>query len=97
MCNTIEQAEIFKNKVISLSGTTLTTSDMECISLFLTSSFNKEWKMLDLSLCSIQDNGLNILYRGLCHRSDITIDTLQLICNDLTTQSSSLVSEFTVN
>ena len=95
LCNTIERANIFHDRVISLWGT-LTGSDMECISLFLTSSFNKEWERLDLSYCHIQDKGLNILYRGLRHCSNITINGLDLINNGLTTQSSSLISELTV-
>ena len=96
MCQTIEQAEIFKSKVINLADTTLTASDMECISLFLTSSFNKEWKKLNLSYCHIQDKGLKILYRRLCHSNDVTIDYLRLTDNCLTSQSSSLISELTV-
>ena len=97
MCQTIERAGIFKSKVINLMGTTLTASDVECISLFLTSSFNKEWKELNLSLCHIQDKGLNILYRGLRHSNDVTIDELWLPYNGLTSKSSSLISELTVN
>ena len=96
MCKRIKQAEIFKSKIINLQGTALTTSDMECISLFLTSSFNKEWKMLSLSSCHIQDKGLNILYNGLHHSNDITIDTMELSWNVLTTRSSSWISELTV-
>ena len=96
MCQTIERAEIFKSKVINLGGTTLTASDMECISLFLTSSFNKEWKELYLHNCHIQDKGLNILYRGLRHSNDVTIDDLWLDYNGLTSKSSSLISELTV-
>ena len=96
LCQTIERAEIFKSKEIILVGITLTDSDMECISLFLTASFNKEWKVLNLLNCHIQDKGLKILYRGLRHCSDITIDKLWLDCNDLTTLSSSLISELTV-
>ena len=96
LCNTIEQANIFHDREISLAGTPLTGSDMECISLFLTSSFNKEWEELILWGCHIQDKGLNILYRGLLHCSDVTINTLELGNNTLTTQSSSLISELTV-
>ena len=96
LCNTIERANVFDNRVIWLGGTTLTGSDMECISLFLASSFNKEWERLDLHYCYIQDKGLNILYRGLRHCSDITINGLGLRYNGLTTQSSSLISELTV-
>ena len=96
ICKTIERAEIFKSKVISLRDTTLTTSDIECISLFLTSSSNKQWQGLNLSSCYIQDKGLNILYRGLRHSSDVTIDYLQLSFNGVTRRSSSLLSELTV-
>ena len=42
LCNTIEHAGVFDDKEIDLGGTTLTFSDIECISLFLTLSFNKE-------------------------------------------------------
>ena len=96
MCKTMEGAEIFKRKVIYLRSTTLTASDMECVCLFLTSSFNKEWKVLNLINCHIQDKGLNILYRGLRHINDVTIDVLWLHYNGLTSQSSSLISELTV-
>ena len=96
LCNTIERANIFHDRAISLSGKTLTGSDMECISLFLTSSFNKEWERLNLLSSPIQDKGLNILYHGLRHCNDITINNLWLWNNGLTTQSSSLISELTV-
>ena len=99
MCYTIEQAEIFRNKIISLGGlmaTTLLSNNMECLSLFLTSSSNKQWEELDLSLCHIQDKGLNILHRILRHTSDVIINYLGLDYNDLTRQSSSLISELSV-
>ena len=96
LCNTIEQADIFKNRQIDLMSTTLTGVDIECISLFLASSFNKVWEWLNLSGCYIQDKGLNLLYRGLRHATDITINALTLNRNGLTVQSSSLISELTV-
>ena len=96
MCKIIERAEIFMSKTIDLVGTTLTASDMECISLFLTSSFNREWERLNLHYCHIQDKGLNILYRGLRQNSNVTINQLKLISNGLTRQSSSLISEITI-
>ena len=96
ICQTIERAQIFKSKEIILGWATLTASDMVCISLFLTSSFSKEWKKLNLYNCHIQDKGLNILYRGLCHSNDVTIDVLWLDYNGLTSKSSSLISELTV-
>ena len=95
LCNTIERANIFHDRVISLGGIILTGSDMECISLFLTSSF-KEWEGLNLYSCHMQDKGLHTLYRGLRHCSDITINYLVLLNNGLTTQSSSLISQLVV-
>ena len=96
MCRTIEQAPIFNGKEIVLINTTLTAGNVECVSLFLTSSFNKKWCMLNLSGCYIQDKGLNILYHALCHSTDVTIDQLWLDYNDLTSQSASLIGEITV-
>ena len=93
LCNTIERAEVFNDKVINLGGATLTGSDIECVLLFLASSFNKEWEMLNLSSCYIQDKGLNTLWRGLRHTTDITVNKLALDNNGLTVQSSSLISE----
>ena len=97
MCYTIEQAEIFHNKIIILSLTTLLSNDMECLSLFLTSSSNKQWEELNLYNCHIQDKGLNILCRILRHSSDVIINQLVLMDNGLTAQSSSLISELSVN
>ena len=76
LCNTIEQSAVFSDRKIRLEYTTLTGSDMECISLFLTSSFNKEWEWLYLSSCHIQDKDLNTLYCGLHHTNDIIIKQL---------------------
>ena len=96
MCNIIEQAEIFSDKIINLWYKTLTANDLECISLFLTLSSNKEWERLDLSFRYIQDKGMNILYHGLCHSSDTTINQMWLSSNGLTAHSSSLISKLTV-
>ena len=95
LCDTIERADIFHNREIDLEDIALTASDIECISLFLASSFNKEWELLDLFGCYIQDKGLNTLWRGLRHTTDITINTLGLGNNGLTVQSSSLISKLT--
>ena len=96
MCCTIEQAKSFEAKEISLWGTSLTGNDMKCMSLFLSSSFNKDWEWLFLDDCHIQDRDFNILYQGLQHKRDVTITNLSLGYNLLTTQSSFLISKFTV-
>ena len=96
LCDTIEKADIFHNREIELQGTTLTINDIECISLFLASSCNKEWKLLDLSGCCIHDKGLHTLWRGLRHTTDITVNALRFTNTSLTVQSSSLISDLTV-
>ena len=97
ICKTIERSVTFSDKKIDLYNIRLTTSDVECVTVFLTSSFHKEWVGLYLSYCYIQDHGLHILHRGLLHCSDVTINELWLGYNGLTTQSSSLISDITVS
>ena len=102
MCDTIQQSETFnvvldrEENVMHLGQETLTSSDLECTSVFLTSSSIKEWFYFHLYNCYIQDKGLHILYRGLRHISDVTINRLQLYNNGLTSQSSSMISELAV-
>ena len=96
ICKTIEQSVKFSDKMIDLGYNTLTTNDVECVTVFLTSSFHKEWVGLYLHRCYIQDHGLHTLHRGLLHCSNITIDQLWLGYNALTTQSSSLIRDITM-
>ena len=96
ICDAIGQSKVFKNEVINLRRTRLTTSDVECAAVFLYSSFHKTWKELQLSHCYIQDHGLHILHRRL-RQSDITITELGLDYNELTKLSSPLVSEITIH
>ena len=96
ICDAIGQSRVFKNQVINLRRTRLTTSDVECAAVFLYSSFHKTWKELQLSHCYIQDHGLHLLHRRL-RQSDITITELGLDYNELTKLSSPLVSEITIH
>ena len=99
MCNTIERAKVFDNKIIDLSDTNLTANEIECISTFLTFSVNKEWIRLDFANCYIQDHGLHILYHGICSSSGSDITTLNALTlrnNELTNRSSSMVREITI-
>ena len=97
ICKTIERSVKFSDKKINLSFTRLTASDVECITVFLTSSSHKEWVWLILRNCYIQDHGLHIFHRRLLHYTDITITELWLSYNGLTSQSSSMISDITVS
>ena len=96
MCKSIEEATKLDKQEINLFNTRLSPSDLECLTIFLTCSSQKEWKKLDLWYCHIQDHGLQILQRGL-RSSDVTITELDLDNNDLTAASSSAISDLTIS
>ena len=92
----IAQVEgLFKGQVIDLSNQTLLPRDLSTLVFFLIRSFNKTWKMLNLSKCNMGINGCIILLEGLFKhgtRSIIHIDKIDLSYNQLTLKS--LVSLF---
>ena len=96
MCKSIEEATKLDEQQIDLRFTWLSPSDLECLTTFLTCSSHKEWKMLSLWYCHIQDHGLQILQRGL-RSSNVIITHLQLWHNDLTAVSSSAISDLTIS
>ena len=97
ICKTIEHSVTFRNKVIELSDTRVTAGDMECITQFFTLVLCKEWMILNLSYCYIQDHGLHILRQGLLHCNDVIIDKLWLSHNGLTTQSFPFISDIIIH
>ncbi|XP_065885602.1 protein NLRC3-like isoform X1 [Dysidea avara] len=96
MCKSIEEAEIFNNKEINLSSSRLSATDLECVSLFLTSSSHKQWVKLNLMLCYIQDRGLHTIHKYL-KNCDVIINNLWLIDNGLTSSSSSFISDIVLS
>ena len=95
-CKTIETSKTFSDKKINLCYTPLTTTDVECVAVFLASSCNKEWEELNLSHCYMQDHGFHILHHRLIHCNDLTINNLELCNNGLTKRSAALIREITV-
>ena len=95
-CRSIEQGTQLDEQQIDLYNTRLSPSDLECLTTFLTCSSHKEWKMLNLSCCLIQDYGLQILQHGL-RSANVIITVLELRYNDLTAASSSAISDLTIN
>ena len=89
-CRAIESAKIFQQKTIDLRGNKLSTSDVECVALFLTSSSRKEWTKVDLRTCYIGDRGLRVLHHWLCAcKSNVKIAKLRLSKSGFTSSSSS--------
>ena len=96
MCNSIEEAIIFNRKKVNLHSSSLAGTDLDCVSLFLTSSSNKHWVELNLRGCYVQDHGLHIIHKYLNH-SEVTITKLWLGYNGLTRSSSSNISDIVLS
>ena len=94
VCRTIERK--FSNGIIDFNLTTLSTNDIENIAVFLTCSNIRQWKMLNLCFCDIQDAGLRILHRTL-RSSTITIEELWLNYNVLSSSSDGCLSDIVIN
>ena len=92
----IQNSQIFDDKVINLRLTSLSPYDVECVTLFLTYSHEKQWRLLNLYWCDIQDRGLCVLHRDLM-RSDISLRVLVLYGNGLTRSSASSISDLTIH
>ena len=98
MCRSIENTKSlnFNSNIIDMSYNTLSPSDVECVTVFLTCSSHKNWKKLDLCQCHIQDHGVHILHRGLTS-CDVTITELLLSGNGLTESSSPAIRDITIS
>ena len=54
-------SKFFQDDQIDLSNQTLLPTDVNTLGFFLIRSFNKQWRMLNLSGCNIGSTGINIL------------------------------------
>ena len=97
MCRSIENAKSlnFSSKMMSLRDIRLSPSDVECVTVFLTCSSHKEWELLNLLYCYIQDQGIHILHRRLTS-CGVVIRTLRLRYNGLNEYSFSAISDITI-
>ena len=89
-CKTIEGS--FTDKVITLKGSILSPNNFEDLTTLLTCSSCRNWEELNLNNCHIQDYGLRLLHCTL-HQSNITIHSLRLDNNDLSSSSDSSLSD----
>ena len=95
-CNTNAKAEIFKHDDIILNGIRLSPSDLECVALFIISTFRKQWSKINLDSCYIQNHGMYIMHHVLNDRG-VTITKLCLEGNGLTEYSFSFISDIVIN
>ena len=92
----IQNSQIFDDKVINLRLTSLSPYDIECVTLFLTCSHEKQWRLLKLYWCDMQDHGLRVFHRDLM-RSNVTVRVLVLYGNGLTRSSASLIGDLSIH
>ena len=89
----IAKAKIFDDRIIHKNIASSPTF-MECLTLFLTTSFHRSWVKIHLDY--IQDYGFRILHRGL-KGSSVSITELWLWYCGLTSSSSALVSDIAIS
>ena len=98
MYSYIDKATVFNSKTISLRFNSLSSSDMECLGLFLTSSTIKQWRAMNLTSCYIQDYDIRTLHHAIVGTSSpITIDAIDLPANFITSSSDSCISDLVIN
>ena len=95
ICRNIADAEVFSNKIIKLRGPMLST-DVTTLSLFLSSSYIKQWKILELLSCNIRDVGCRIFHHAIISQSTPVIETINLSSNLLTSASARYISDIVV-
>ena len=99
-CRSIENAKVFNSNTITINSssrfedTTLSPSDGECLTCFLTYSSHKVWERVNLHHCHIRDDGIQTLHHGLSS-CDVNITRLELPFNNLTESSSSAIIDIT--
>ena len=96
ICRSIENEKVFEDKAVNILNFRLSSSNIECVAIFLTCSSHKQWKKLRLHECYIQDYGVHMLHRGLTN-CIVTITTLDLSGNGLTKFSSFAISKITIS
>ena len=75
--------------IIDLSGQLITPREMHTLAFFLTRSANKEWKILNISNCCIDDLSFKILSKSCLsdQANNLVINTLDISSNCITSSS----------
>ena len=94
-CEILSSVEnIFKGQIIDLSNNNLSVNDIYTLAVSLLRSPNKEWEVLNLSQCNIDDNGCNLFYE-LFHSQRVTfkIKKVDISYNNIQWESLSKLFE----
>ena len=88
--------QLFSGKIINFCYCTLSPSDVESIALLLSCSSIKQWLMLNLYSCCMQQYGLSLLSRPLITNS-VTIEKFWLANNLLSSNSDHNISDIVIH
>lgn len=94
LCDFVEDK--LKRK-IQFVAFTLSASDLEAIAFLLTNSVNPVWDEVCLMHCCVRDYGITILHQALKDHRCITISTLNLQNNNLTSKVDNKIKEIVIN
>ena len=96
MCRYVGQ--LLQNGNINLSKQTLSPVQINTLTIFLTQTNIKHWKILNLSECNLGDDGFSKLYASISgnSRNVINIEALDLSFNNLTEASANSLANLVV-
>ena len=83
---------IFQGGVIDLSHQSLSPNDVHTLAVLLLRSPNKQWEMINLSNCNIDEKCCNVLCE-MFHSQSVTVKTVDISNNDIHWESLSKFSD----
>ena len=97
MCQYV--GNFLQDGTIDLSGQALSAVDLYTLSLFLARGVHRQWKLLDLSNCYLDDENLERFYKSYASltKSTVFINTVDLSSNAFTQASASQISNLVLN
>ena len=83
---------IFQGGIIDLSHQSLSPNDVHTLAVLLLRSPNKQWEMINLSHCNIDDKCCNVLCE-IFHTQSVTVKTVDISNNDIHWESLNRFSD----
>ena len=97
MCHYI--GNLLQDGTIDLSGQTLSAVELYTLSSFLARCVHREWSLLDLSNCYLDDENFDRFYKSYASltKSAVFINTVDLSSNGFTQVSASQIANLVIN
>ena len=97
MCRYV--SKLLQDGTIDLSGRVLSAVDLYTLSCFLARCVRRQWKLLDLSNCHLDDENFETFCKSYASltKSTVYVDTINLSCNSFTQLSASHIASLILN